>query len=66
MYISLQTILEKLVALTETINTIKTNAKKINELPAQSVLDPGSEIHVSKTGNRKIGNTKDHKRHKIK
>jgi hypothetical protein len=31
MYISLQTILEKLVALTETINTIKTNAK-INEL----------------------------------
>jgi hypothetical protein len=46
----LQTILEKLVALTETINTIKTNAKKINELPAQSVLDPGSEIHVSKNG----------------
>jgi hypothetical protein len=28
MAISLQTILEKLVALTETINTIKTNAKK--------------------------------------
>lgn len=50
MALSLQTILEKIITLTETINGIKTNAKKIDELPAQTTLDPASKIHVSRGG----------------
>jgi hypothetical protein len=41
---------ERLKAITETLNAIGTNAKKIDELPVQSTLDPASKIHVSKGG----------------
>jgi hypothetical protein len=51
----LQTILEKLVALTETINTIKTNAKKNKWTPAQSVLIQDPKFTFPKREIRKIG-----------
>ncbi len=41
---------EKLAALNSAVNTIATNAKKIDELPEQVVLAPASKIHVSKNG----------------
>jgi hypothetical protein len=41
---------ERLKSITETLNAIGTNAKKIDELPVQSTLDPTSKIHVSKSG----------------
>lgn len=41
---------ERLAAITEIINAISTNAKKIDELPVQSSLDVSSKIHVSKAG----------------
>ncbi|MFV5697750.1 hypothetical protein ACM55H_05220 [Flavobacterium sp. ZT3R17] len=41
---------ERLAAITATINAIATNAKKIDELPVQSNLDPASKIHVSRGG----------------
>jgi hypothetical protein len=41
---------ERLKAITEALNAIGTNAKKIDELPVQSTLDPASKIHVSKGG----------------
>jgi hypothetical protein len=48
---SFQTVVtERLKAITETLNSIGTNAKKIDELPVQSTLDAASKIHVSKGG----------------
>lgn len=41
---------ERLAAITNSLNAISTNAKKIDELPAQTILDPASKIHVSKAG----------------
>lgn len=41
---------EQLALLNGRYNAITTNAKKIDELPAQSTLFPGSKIHVSKNG----------------
>jgi len=41
---------ERLKTITEALNAIGTNAKKIDELPVQSILDPTSKIHVSKSG----------------
>mgnify|MGYP000656172990 CR=1 FL=1 len=41
---------ERLAAITVILNQIGTNAKKIDELPAQTTLDPASKIHVSKSG----------------
>ena len=43
-------ITQQVAALTERLNAIATNAKKIIELPWQSVLRPESEIHVSDAG----------------
>lgn len=46
-----QTDITKLVAsLTEKVNAISTNAKRIFELPSQNNLDPASLIHVSRGG----------------
>jgi len=42
---------ERLAAITGMLNAIGTNAKKIDELPVQSNLDPASKIHVSRGGN---------------
>ncbi|OHT44417.1 hypothetical protein [Flavobacterium tructae] len=48
---SFQSIITKQVALlTDRLNAIANNAKKIVELPWQSVLRPNSEIHVSDSG----------------
>jgi len=41
---------ERLAAITTALNAIGTNAKKIDELPIQSTLDPASKIHVSRGG----------------
>lgn len=41
---------EKLASLTAMMNAISTNAKTIEELTAQNVIDPLSKIHVSKNG----------------
>lgn len=41
---------ERLTAITEALNKIGTNAKKIDDLPVQSNLDPSSKIHVSRGG----------------
>lgn len=41
---------ERLAALTAGYNAIGTNAKKIDELPVQSILDPTSKMHVSRDG----------------
>lgn len=41
---------ERLAAITALINAISTNAKKIEELPIQEVLNTSSKIHVSKGG----------------
>jgi len=41
---------ERLGDITARLNAIGTNAKKIDELPVQSTLDPASKIHVSKGG----------------
>lgn len=41
---------ERLAAITEMLNAILTNAKKIDELPDQQYLDPSSKIHVSIAG----------------
>ena len=41
---------ERLAAITASLNAISTNAKKIDELPIQSTLNPSSKIHVSKSG----------------
>lgn len=41
---------QRLSALTEAINSFKQNAKKIDELAKQNVLDPASRIHVSRDG----------------
>ena len=41
---------QRLAAITAMINAIATNAKKIDELPIQSVLNPASKIHVSRSG----------------
>jgi len=38
----------RLAAITETLNAIATNAKRIFELPAQNTIDPNSLIHVSR------------------
>lgn len=43
-------ITQQVAALTERLNAIASNAKKIIELPWQSVLRPESEIHVSDGG----------------
>ncbi|MCC9066277.1 pyocin knob domain-containing protein [Flavobacterium piscisymbiosum] len=43
-------ITQQVAALTERLNAIANNAKKIIELPWQSVLRPESEIHVSDAG----------------
>jgi len=42
---------QRLAAITAMINAIATNAKKIDELPVQSVLYPASKLHVSRNGN---------------
>lgn len=42
---------ERLTAITAMLNAISTNAKKIDDLPVQSNLDPSSKIHVSRSGN---------------
>lgn len=44
-------VMERLTAITEALNKIGTNAKKIDDLPVQSNLDPSSKIHVSRGGN---------------
>lgn len=41
---------ERLTAITAQLNAIVTNAKKIEELPIQDILDVNSKIHVSKAG----------------
>lgn len=41
---------EQVVALTNRLNAIDNNAKKIDELTAQDILDTNSKIHVSKNG----------------
>lgn len=41
---------ERLAAITELLNAIGTNAKRIFELPVQNTLDPTSLIHVSRNG----------------
>jgi len=41
---------ERLAAITTALNAIGINAKKIDELPIQSNLDPASKIHVSRGG----------------
>jgi hypothetical protein len=41
---------ERLAAITAQLNAITTNAKKIDELPVQSNLDPASKLHVSRGG----------------
>lgn len=43
-------ITQQIANLTNRLNAITTNAKKIFELPWQSSLDTSSEIHVSKSG----------------
>jgi hypothetical protein len=42
--------MERLASLTAAYNAIGTNAKKIDELPIQTNLDPASKIHVSRGG----------------
>ena len=42
---------QRLAAITQMINAINTNAKKIDELPAQETLNLNSKIHVSRDGN---------------
>jgi len=42
---------ERLADLTAKYNALVINAKKIDELPVQTTLDPASKIHVSKDGN---------------
>jgi len=46
----LETLLQKVGILTEKFNQWETNAKTINELPAQTSLVPTSKIHVSNSG----------------
>ncbi len=41
---------ERLAAITATLNAISTNAKKIDELPVQELLNSFSKIHVSNNG----------------
>ncbi|HEX8576988.1 MAG TPA: hypothetical protein VF677_11905 [Flavobacterium sp.] len=41
---------QRLAAITAMINAIATNAKKIDELPEQSDLNPASKLHVSRDG----------------
>ncbi|TDO68076.1 hypothetical protein EV143_1211, partial [Flavobacterium chryseum] len=43
-------ITEQVAAISAKLNAIATNAKKIDELPAQEYLDPTSRIHVSRDG----------------
>lgn len=43
-------VLEKLVELINLVNATNTNAKKIDELPLQEIIDPASRIHVSIDG----------------
>jgi len=47
---SLDFIIERLSAISKMLNAIGTNAKKIDELPAQTYLDLASRIHVSRSG----------------
>lgn len=41
---------QTLAAITERLNAITTNAKKIDELPVQEVINTSSKIHVSRQG----------------
>ena len=41
---------QRLAAITAMMNAIATNAKKIDELPVQSDLNPASKLHVSRDG----------------
>lgn len=41
---------ERLLAISEALNQINLRAKKIDDLPVQSTLDPSSKIHVSING----------------
>lgn len=43
-------ITQQVAALTDRLNAIATNAKKIDELPPQQYIDPSSKIHVSRNG----------------
>jgi len=42
---------QRLAAITAMMNAIATNAKKVDELPVQSILNPASKLHVSRDGN---------------
>lgn len=41
---------QRLAAITEMLNAISANAKKIDDLPTQTNLNPASKIHVSRGG----------------
>lgn len=43
-------VLEKLAQLTSLVNSIQSNSKKIEELPAQTILDLSSKVAVSRAG----------------
>lgn len=43
-------VLQRLTAISDSLNLINTKAKSIDVLPVQSTLDPSSKIHVSRNG----------------
>lgn len=45
-----QFVTQRLASLTASVNSFNLNAKKIDDLPKQNVLDPASRIHVSRGG----------------